>query len=189
MEKKTIVHGAPILTKNIRAMERCLADLRPYHPSDQQFGELLGPEYYLDDQLSIRDWKRKPDCMNPAFPEHRIHETKSGKHVRSKSEVLIADMLYDSGIDFKYEPQLMIGGKLYYPDFEILHPTLEILIWWEHLGLLDDPNYVFKSMEKTESLARGGIVQGKNLIITKEMPGVPLTRGAIEEAMRYYRLI
>lgn len=189
MEKKTIVHGRPILEKNVKSMERCLKGLRQYHPTDHRFGELLGSEYYLEDDLCIKEWRKKPECMNPYKPELRIHETKKGILVRSKSEALIADMLFDLGIEFKYEPELWINGEVYYPDFEILHPTSLTLIWWEHLGRLHDPKYVYKNIGKVESYARGGIQQGRNLIITKETAELPLTRGMVEEQMNYYGLV
>ena len=98
MEKKTLVHGIPILRKNIDAMEKCVGKLRPYSPNDFKYGELLGQNYYLDDEVCLREWKKKPECQNPWHPEHLIHDVKRGIKVRSKSEVLIADSLYDHTI-------------------------------------------------------------------------------------------
>lgn len=187
MEKKTIVHGLPVLKQNIKALEKCVDQLQPYHPSNYKYGDLLGKEYYLDDDVCLRDWMKKPEGLNPAYPEQRIHETKKGILVRSKSEVLIADALYDLGINYKYETVLDLGGEKKYPDFEILAPNNK-LVWWEHLGLIDDPNYVVYNLRKLIEYAKHGIVLGKNLIITWETKEMPLTRSMINEQIRSFAL-
>lgn len=70
----------------------------------------------------------------------KIHEALTGDMVRSKSEVIIANMLHERGITFWYEKPLKApDGSLYLPDF-----TLQIageLYFWEHLGLLSRPKY------------------------------------------------
>ena len=183
MEKKTIVHGLPILRRNIEAMEKCASRIRPYHPLDFKYGELLGKDYYLDDDVCVREWEKKPDRQNPYHRERLIHETKCGILVRSKSEMLIADILYDLGIRFKYETILVSGRKLMYPDFEFIHPKERRIIWLEHQGLIDDPKYAVDAFEKHDNYGRIGIFPGKNLILTYETTGHPLTRGAVMEKL------
>jgi hypothetical protein len=67
--------------------------------------------------IYLKEWLAKEDCQNPWYQENRKHETKSGKMVRSKSEVIIADSLFDNELMFKYEPKIVICGKILYPDF------------------------------------------------------------------------
>ena len=189
MEKKTLVHGIPILRKNIYAMEKCVGKLRPYSPNDFKYGELLGQNYYLDDEVCLREWKKKPECQNPWHPEHVIHDVKSGIKVRSKSEVLIADSLYDHRILNKYETELLLGGKVLFPDFELLHPKLLELVWWEHLGCIDDPGYAYDNIKKLDYYAANGIVLGKNLIVTYETRDRPLTHDMINSKLRQFDLI
>ncbi len=71
----------------------------------------------------------------------RIHETADGNHVRSKSEVIICNLLYHAGIDYQYEEKLFFGeeGKHIEPDF-----TIRIngkTYYWEHLGMMNREDY------------------------------------------------
>jgi exodeoxyribonuclease V alpha subunit len=60
--------------------------------------------------------------------------------VRSKSEVIIANMLFDRDISFRYEEPLFApDGTFYLPDFTI---TWQGEGWyWEHVGRLDSEDY------------------------------------------------
>lgn len=70
--------------------------------------------------------------------------TSFGLKVRSKSEVFIAEKLFEKNIEFKYEIPLSAAGKTYYPDFTLYIGKKEI--YWEHFGMLSDQTYA----EKTE---------------------------------------
>ena len=70
-------------------------------------------------------------------------------YVRSKSERSIADMLTEADIPFRYEPELVIGAKRYYPDFMILCSDGSIVIW-EHFGMTDDSEYFHKMCKYTD---------------------------------------
>jgi ATP-dependent DNA helicase RecQ len=74
------------------------------------------------------------------FSRGRIHETLSGDFVRSKSEVIVANILYQSGIPFAYEKPLIVpGGPPKSPDFTI--EWRGKTYYWEHLGMLDTEDY------------------------------------------------
>ncbi|WP_157507555.1 ATP-dependent DNA helicase [Ktedonobacter racemifer] len=79
---------------------------------------------------TIRDWKQ----------EWRYHKTLADIFVRSKSEVIIANMLTEREIPFQYEvPLFAEDGTFYLPDFTI---TWNGKQWyWEHLGRLDNAAY------------------------------------------------
>lgn len=71
-----------------------------------------------------------------------IHRTRKGVAVRSKSEVIIADLLFAKGIDFQYErPLVAADGSWRSPDFTIEDDTAGTTIYWEHLGMLHRPAY------------------------------------------------
>lgn len=91
-------------------------DSRHFH---QEIGKYLGvPKHFLE----------------------KIYETENGNIVRSKSEVIIANILYHSGIDFKYEePLFYSSGKHIEPDFTIYYSGKKY--YWEHLGLLGKSDY------------------------------------------------
>lgn len=74
------------------------------------------------------------------YEEGKIHSTLAEHMVRSKSEVIIANMLFDRDIPFTYEEPLYApDGTFYLPDFTV---TWQGDRWyWEHLGRLDDEGY------------------------------------------------
>ncbi len=95
----------------------------------------------------------------------KIHKTESGIWVRSKSEVIIANILYRSQIPFDYEEKLFYEKtKWKEPDFTIKYN--EKIWYWEHLGMTDDEKYNDDWKEKKEIYGRLGIMN--QLITTKE---------------------
>ncbi len=69
-----------------------------------------------------------------------IYSTERGDKVRSKSEVIIANLLFDHGINYEYERPLKIGNIVIRPDFTIIMPNNQIY-YWEHLGMLNLEKY------------------------------------------------
>jgi hypothetical protein len=70
----------------------------------------------------------------------KIHEALSGDMLRSKSEVIIANLLQERAIPFLYEQPLFApDGTLRLPDFTIT--SRGRTFYWEHLGLLDQGRY------------------------------------------------
>jgi AAA domain/UvrD-like helicase C-terminal domain len=87
-----------------------------------------------------------------------IHRTQRGEAVRSKSEVIIADLLFTKGLDYEYERQLVgSDGSIKYPDFTIEVSDLGQTVYWEHLGLLVDPIYRERWERKLHWYAEQGI--------------------------------
>lgn len=99
--------------------------------------------------------------------------TKMGIIVRSKSEVIIATALYDNNIKFEYEKAIKISDVIYYPDFTVEKKNGDIILW-EHLGLIDNPDYRNKAYRKILKYNENGYYQGKNLILTYETAESPL---------------
>jgi ATP-dependent DNA helicase RecQ len=80
----------------------------------------------------------------------RIYSTIKGDLVRSKSEVIIANLLQQSRLNYKYEVKLEYEkDKCIEPDF-----TINLLngktIYWEHLGMLGLPDYDNRWIEKQQ---------------------------------------
>ena len=70
----------------------------------------------------------------------KIHEALSGDMLRSKSEVIIANLLHERNVPFRYEQPLFAGdGTLRLPDFTITWAGKTY--YWEHLGRLDVTDY------------------------------------------------
>lgn len=96
---------------------------------------------------------------------NKIHKTESGIWVRSKSEVIIVNILYRSNIDFQYEEKLFYNDTQWKePDFTIRHNGS---VWyWEHLGLLGNEQYNESWQEKRKIYQELGIFD--KVITTKE---------------------
>lgn len=115
---------------------------------------------------------RRPDVDVP-YAEHLVHRTRRGELVRSKSEVIIANLLHDAGIDYMYERPFTgeITGGLARPDFTIIDPGGDEILW-EHLGMLDRDDYLRSWETKRDWYARNGFTVGQNLFISSETNGI-----------------
>ena len=80
-----------------------------------------------------------------------IYETEKGHKVRSKSEVIISNLLYKENIPYEYEKKLPYGteGKWIEPDFTIMLKNGK-RIFWEHLGMLGVEKYDNRWLEKID---------------------------------------
>lgn len=103
-----------------------------------------------------------------------IHKTKKGHRVRSKSELIISDKLFDAGIEYDYEPKVSLNGNERYPDFVIEDDDSGITWYWEHLGMMSDYEYRKRWQKKLEEYKSAGILpesEGggeKGILITTE---------------------
>jgi ATP-dependent exoDNAse (exonuclease V) alpha subunit len=92
---------------------------------------------------SLFDFKPLPKewlIMNEWYEEGKIHQTLSEYMVRSKSEVIIANMLSERQVPFWYEKPLFApDGSFYLPDFTAMLQGEEYYL--EHVGRLDLPDY------------------------------------------------
>ena len=126
-----------------------------------------------------------PFKPNPYMEDMKIYDTRRGEKVRSKSEAILADILYGLGIPYHYEKPLYLGsGKVRYPDFTLLKIKSREEIYLEHFGMLDDDEYREKSLLKLDEYRKHGIYVGKNLIFTYETEKSPLDIKGIEKMLK-----
>lgn len=90
-------------------------------------------------ELSLR---ADPEEPNIPYPQHLIHRTENGVLMRSKSEVIVADVLDRLELQWEYE-QKLISPKderdFRLPDFTVGY--MGDIYYWEHLGMLNLPTY------------------------------------------------
>ena len=89
--------------------------------------------------------------------------------VRSKSELVIANMLYQMGIDYQYEQRLegaMVPGTVR-PDFLFADPAGDPIVW-EHLGMLTRDDYRQSWERKRTWYRQNGFVEGVSLFTTRD---------------------
>jgi hypothetical protein len=111
---------------------------------------------------------RRGDLGVP-FAEHLIHRTAAGELVRSKSEVVIANVLHAAGVPYFYERPFS-GPSLpdtVHPDFTFIDAGGDAIVW-EHLGMLDRPGYRSSWERRRDWYAANGYVVGANLLISEE---------------------
>lgn len=71
----------------------------------------------------------------------RIYQAKDGTMVRSKSEIIICNLLNEHKIKYEYEHKLYYDGEHHIePDFTIVLPDKKE-IYWEHVGMLGFEDY------------------------------------------------
>ena len=141
----------------------------------------------LPDKEYIERWENEL-YEKPGFAaDYPEYYTDKGERVRSKSEVLIANALKNRGIPYKYEyPIRLDNGLTYHPDFRILKIKNRKIVYWEHFGKMDDPEYVEKVVRKLNAYAQNDIFPGKNLIVTFENGKRPLNLKSINLMMEQY---
>ena len=159
-------------------MEDCYSRLSPLR------SELVSPVVLTDEQY-IEEWKKKHPPRVTGKP-NTVNETKKGDLVRSRAEILIADRLLTAGYTYQYETPLLLDGVVYHPDFCVLNLRRRKTFWWEHLGMMDDSDYLEDNIQKLNVYARNGIIIGKNLIITMETLMNPFNTSQIDQMIQTF---
>jgi hypothetical protein len=102
------------------------------------------------------------------YDSNLIHTTIAGERVRSKSEVIIADLLHNSGVKYEYElPLTFENGITVRPDFTVTKSNGD-KVYWEHLGMLGDYGYRRDWERKQKTYAEYGITVENKLLITSK---------------------
>jgi len=112
-----------------------------------------------------------------------------GERVRSKSVKILADYFYRHDIPYRYEyPITLTGYGIVYPDFTLLNTRTLEEFHWEHLGMMDDPDYCTKALLKVNRYTGCGIIPGKQLILTYESRSCPLNTRVVEQLVQQFLL-
>lgn len=150
------------------------------------------PRKLLIDPVTLPDknyetlWQSQKSAGNDFFNSPEFF-TANGEKVRSKSEVIIADTLSRMKIPYKYEMSLELkDGKTIYPDFCCLNLRTRQEVYWEHFGLMDDPDYISKTISKIQSIQESGYNLGENFIFTMEKSELPLNPKFVQTMVEKY---
>ena len=117
------------------------------------------------------------------YEDRLVHKTVRGELVRSKSEVIIANALHYHNLDYVYEPELVLEGKVKRPDFKVVDDDTGEEWYWEHCGMMNDPKYRKRWEEKKAFYKKNGVEEGKNLIVTYDENGT-LDSQKVEEIIQ-----
>lgn len=150
----------------------------------ENFPEELKPYLSLDECTEegiIQEWSKPiPPSINendPNYELYRSYKTMKGEIVRSKSEIIIADHLNRAGVPYHYEKILIIdnGFDELKPDFTVLNTRTMKTYYWEHFGMMDNPEYAMKAKKKIESYAADDYLLGRDLIASFETSKSPVS--------------
>ena len=138
----------------------------------------------------LEHWMKLEDVPSEPRSGSYYIPTERGELVRSKNEYLIANALFHAGIPYKYEyPFEAVNGKTIHPDFYVINPSTGQTYYWEHFGMMDNPEYVMNSfMYKIRLYSLCGIMLGKNLIATFSGGDYTIDRNTIDTAIKTYLL-
>jgi hypothetical protein len=153
--------------------------LRNY--SSKEFSDIAQRFTCLFEKPEIIEFKQR------YYEASLIHKTLKGEFARSKSEVIIANMLYEAGIPYEYEKELDLGEDgIRIPDFTIDDAESGKLFYWEHCGMMSDEYYRQRWEEKLEVYKKHDIVEGKNLIASYDDKNGSIDSVAIKALIEKY---
>ena len=144
----------------------------PIQPSDEEY---------------LRSWeavKYEGKGFGEEMPEYY---SMKGERVRSKAKIILANMLYQEGVSYRYEYPLYLKGMgEIHPDFTVLNVRLRKEIYWEHLGMMDDDNYAERAVKKINCYMQNGYFPGEQVIFTYETKQTPISQRLIKELIYRY---
>lgn len=181
----------PRLLKNLKAMNQFFKDYSPdkleqsYQNLPAARKQLVTP-IFLDNETYAQQWQTQKFVRKKEQPEG-TYQTIRGEYVRSKSEIIIANLLNSKKIPYHYEFPLKLSNEsIIHPDFFCLNKRTRQEFYWEHCGKMDEPSYTANLTQRIVDYSKTGIILGKNLIITMETHQTPLETKNVEQLILSY---
>jgi GTPase SAR1 family protein len=159
---------------------------------------------YSETGWRLTDLFLMPDMQKlgtKAYDSRYVNITQKGEPVISKSEALIANILYSYEkqglLTYSYESKLTLEtGRTVRPDFTIEDVQTGRKFYWEHLGLLNTQDYKDKWALKREGYIREGVVPAETatlnddviLIASEDSAGGGLDTQSVEQKIKDYIL-
>lgn len=164
--RRSIAAELEAIDSYLEAMPNVLAE-DIYDNLNEERRAIVDPEVETDD-IFRHNWENAPFvALNKPFNSDSL-KTDRGEVVRSKSEYIIANILYKHSIPYKYEKALKLNHEVVYPDFTILDIRNRRELYLEHLGMLSDPVYLTRAIRKVNEYNRSGFCLGSRLLVTME---------------------
>ena len=185
-----------LMIEDMEASKKAILDYQTMFPADmgraaQYLFQNEGAGRLLKDCFPVENaplaaWAAQPPATSAPHQEKRIMKCLSGHVVRSKSEQLIDNTLFQAQLAFRYEDPLVLGNEILHPDFTIRHPQTGGFIYWEHFGMMDRPQYIKRAAQTLELYALYNYIPFQNLIVTFETDAIPLDAAQINMVMDYF---
>lgn len=191
-QKRYDLKSLKLVSDEIRLYETIISKTRSSHVEDYyeslpaHFRSLISPLVPTDEEFA-KEWDSAKYETNPYYASIPELVTEKGEPVKSKSELYIANELFKRSIPYRYECRTFLKDyEEYYPDFTILNVSRRKTIYWEHLGMFDNPGYYDKAVRKINTYGMNDICPGENLILTFESSGVPLNTLLVRKYIEKY---
>lgn len=130
--------------------------------------------------------KRRKQAAAQYYGDSLKHVTNRGEYVRSKSELVIANSLTYFKLAYRYDVRLFSGFDEVCVDFAVEDQATGATWYWEHCGMMKDAAYAARWAQKREILARHGILEGANLIVTYDDPDGGLNSMTVQNIIERY---
>ncbi len=146
-------------------------------PEDYFFGrDKLSFAACVDEDLTAKirrheEWWKKPYKEYWGYPQYKTKTTSRGQKVRSISELLIAEKLYEYSIPFHYEEEFEKDGKTFAPDFTFEGKGYECF-YLDYFGMMENNQYAKRNILKLDDYYNAGLIPGDNLIIVFDYNGI-----------------
>ena len=192
-------------TKVIRIMSHELKLMEVYldyikkHGLEEQYADLVKGRKVLLDPIAKSDDDYRLEWESVTWESMHVEGepsefvTENGICVRSKSELIIANMLERYKVPYRYEYPIilekprpvsastnMLKTVKVRPDFLCLNMRTREEIIWEHFGMMDDSEYSDRTIEKINTYEQSGYVSGWNFIMTFESAEHPLSSNLVK---------
>ena len=141
---------------------------------------------YIPINRRYENWQNADFPTNTYKPELKRIRTLRGDLVRSKSEAIIADFLFQHQIPYRYECALSLNGHTIYPDFIVIHPVTGEQFIIEHFGMMDNCEYFSRYLEKIQIYAKSGYYPDSNLLCFYETADNPLNSAIVANKLEYF---
>ena len=140
-----------------------------------------------DTEAFVQEWLSEQYEKKGFHNDDVEYYTRSGIRVRSKTELIIAEMLEARDIPFYYEKPLYLRGLgTIHPDFTVLNKRTREVYYWEHQGMMDDEAYIDKALNKINYYMLNGHFPGIDLILTHETSLKPIKTQILEAVIAVY---
>ena len=177
----------PLLEKEVKSL-KCILE-REKRISDLFTTLCEGKRILFEpDIVPISEIIRRFECeeyegLPFAADDNTEYYTNKGERVRSKSEKIIADEMNRHGIPYKYEKPLLLYAdgvhKEFHPDFTAINVFTGELKYVEHLGMMDNPLYLKKTLGKLDIYEKNNLLIGRDVILLHESSYRPLNTRVI----------
>ena len=197
-EKVQMLQRKRYAKKLLPKVDSCLCGLRQLKavPAIDLYKEAaeLGPQY-----RNCADWAS--ECLHPISPAFKALKGRQNPYpfeggyvdtvlgrFRSKGEALDAKILDEAGVSFLYEPAILLGNKVFYPDFAVDLYWKQMIGIIEHDGLLADPQYRSRKLSDLNRWIAYGYYPGINLLILSDHPAFGYDEVRIGKLLRAFCL-